>query len=355
MPLTTPAPTATGAAALPSSMLPYDARSIVHTWTSRTQGRFTTDVQARTGWNGGSLLVNASGQVGVGSPVVGEVGSVLPGDSAGASRVGPGHVPLGSACGAPAPARVDRSAHSAAQSVTGPRRERAEVAQALRAQGETWVRIAELFRLRYKVNARVAYRYAHSWSQGQVARLWCERWPDDFKTSKNISYWELWPAETGRTPSLAILARLAELYECSVSDLLADLPNYRHHDRANGQPAEIDAVAGAAPREHIITCGDDAGGPDAHEPAAVKHVQGGAVLALNAGSVVASLQVTLSPDSAVTVRYEDVDRVAVVAGPVRLLIEAAGTGVPQLALPAAADEAVPGGARLYSISRGKAR
>jgi hypothetical protein len=297
--------------------------------------------------------VNAADRVREGSSVVGEVGYVLPGDSADASREERGRALLGSARGAP-PACADRSAYGAGPSGPKPRRERAERARTLRARGESWVGIAELFRPRYNVNARVAFRYAHGWSQGQVARLWCERWPDDPKTSKNISYWELWPAESGRTPSLAVLARLAELYECSVGDLLADLPNYRHHDHANGQPAEADAVA-VALREHIVTCGDAVHGPDGRGPAAATRVQGGAVPALTAVSVVASVQVTLSSDPAMTVRYEDADRVQIVAGPVRMLIEAAGTGTPQLVLPAVADEAMPGGARLYSISQGRVR
>jgi tetratricopeptide (TPR) repeat protein len=96
----------------------------------------------------------------------------------------------------------------------------------LRAQGRTWAEVATEFRAVYKVNARVALRQAHGWSQPQAAAQWNARWPDDPKTFKNFSYWELWPGGTGHAPSLDILDRLARLYECSVADLLSDCIDY---------------------------------------------------------------------------------------------------------------------------------
>ena len=68
------------------------------------------------------------------------------------------------------------------------------------------------------------------WSQGQAADHWNARWPDDPKSFKNFSYWELWPASTGHAPSLDVLARLAELYECGVADLVSDCPDFCHTD-----------------------------------------------------------------------------------------------------------------------------
>jgi hypothetical protein len=96
----------------------------------------------------------------------------------------------------------------------------------LRLQGRTWAEVAAEFRAAYRVNARVALRQAHGWSQPQAAARWTTRWPDDPKTFKNFSYWELWPGETGHAPSLDTLDRLAQLYECSVTDLLADCSDY---------------------------------------------------------------------------------------------------------------------------------
>jgi hypothetical protein len=96
----------------------------------------------------------------------------------------------------------------------------------LRARGQTWAEIAAEFRALYRVNPRVALRQTHGWSQPQAAARWTARWPDDPKTFKNFSYWELWPGGTGHAPSLGTLDRLAQLYECSVTDLLADCGDY---------------------------------------------------------------------------------------------------------------------------------
>ncbi|WP_405844600.1 helix-turn-helix domain-containing protein [Streptomyces sp. NBC_01518] len=108
------------------------------------------------------------------------------------------------------------------------RQEQVQFATELRAAGKTWPEAAAAVRHRYRVNARVAPRLARGLSQRQVAELWNGRWPDDPKTFKNISTWELWPASTGHAPSLDTLDRLAQLYECSVADLLADLPIHGH-------------------------------------------------------------------------------------------------------------------------------
>ncbi|MBV8542445.1 MAG: hypothetical protein JO063_02240 [Pseudonocardiales bacterium] len=118
----------------------------------------------------------------------------------------------------------------------GQKQRREQLVHSLRAEGESRVGVAEALRRRYRFNARVALRYAHGWSQRQAADEWSRRWPDELKTFKSFSYWEQWPGRTGHVPSFDNLAKLAELYECAVSDLLADLPDFRHRDTAAGTP-----------------------------------------------------------------------------------------------------------------------
>lgn len=147
---------------------------------------------------------------------------------------------------------------------TSGRKERAEIVTLLRHEGRSWVDVARALSERYDVNARVAFRWAHGWSQSEVAAAWCERWPDDPKTFKNISYWERWP-QSGHAPSLSTLDRLARIYECSIADLLEDLPGYRQsdpaakaHERAgqlwravSGPPAPGDARRGVSAIDQV--------------------------------------------------------------------------------------------------------
>ncbi len=132
------------------------------------------------------------------------------------------------------------------------KQEQAELAALLRAQGKTWTDVAAEFRRRFRVNARVAFRLAHGWSQREAAEQWNARWPDEPKTFKSISTWEVWPSSTGHAPSLDTLDRLAQIYRCGVADLLTDCPNYRDRDSAH-QPGTITGrVAGATDAETVL-------------------------------------------------------------------------------------------------------
>jgi hypothetical protein len=129
---------------------------------------------------------------------------------------------------------------SAMSELRSPKQQREHLVRSLRAEGRSWVDVAEVLRQRYRVSARAAFRYAHGWSQGQAADEWNRRWPDELKTFKMFSYWEAWPSSTGHAPCFDNLSKLAQLYECAVSDLLVDLPVFRHLDSAS---AAGDALA----------------------------------------------------------------------------------------------------------------
>jgi tetratricopeptide (TPR) repeat protein len=116
--------------------------------------------------------------------------------------------------------------------------EQAELSEALRAQGWTWAEIAGEFQRRYAINARVAFRVIRGWSQGDVAREWTRRWPKPPNTAQNISRWERWPVG-GHEPALTTLGRLAEIYECDLAHLVADLYRHQHRDSATHSPAAV--------------------------------------------------------------------------------------------------------------------
>ncbi|HET6213820.1 MAG TPA: hypothetical protein VFE14_13230 [Micromonosporaceae bacterium] len=132
-------------------------------------------------------------------------------------------------------------------------RQEVALSERMRASGHTWVEIAAVVRERYGVNARVAMRKAHGWSQPDAADAWNLRWPAEPKTFKSFSSWETWPSPTGREPSYDVLVRLAELYECGLTDLLSDAPDFRDQDQAlTARP-----LRERIPLPHILASGMD--------------------------------------------------------------------------------------------------
>jgi hypothetical protein len=128
------------------------------------------------------------------------------------------------------------------------RQQQRELSAELREKQYTWVQVAAEFCARYGVNIRAALRMAHDWSQRDVAEQWNLRWPADPKTFKNFSYWELWPGPTGHAPSLDVLARLAELYECCVADLVSDCPDFRDSDNVYRDARQLSGIPSAIGR-----------------------------------------------------------------------------------------------------------
>ena len=130
----------------------------------------------------------------------------------------------------------------------------AALSDQLRAEGHGWAAIARIIQEQERVNARVALRLAHGWTQEQVAIRWNQQWPPREGsagiTDKTISYWETWP-QTGVEPSLKTLKRLAQLYQCDVGQLVDD-GDYRHLDPVNregdgGADGHLRAPAALAP------------------------------------------------------------------------------------------------------------
>jgi transcriptional regulator with XRE-family HTH domain len=94
-----------------------------------------------------------------------------------------------------------------------------------RSAGAAWAAVTAECRDRWGMNARQVLRLGRRLSQREVADEWCRRWPEDPKTFKNVSTWERWPA-SGHEPSLQVLDRLAQIYRCSIADLVCDLGDY---------------------------------------------------------------------------------------------------------------------------------
>jgi transcriptional regulator with XRE-family HTH domain len=121
--------------------------------------------------------------------------------------------------------------------------EQRRAAAQLRTEGAAWADIAAVLRVRYGLNGLTAARQAHGWTQQRAADEWRRRWPGAPIEQKTISGWETWET-TGRTPSLRVLNRLAELYTVAASDLLAGWADFRPEDVSgtsiHGYPAPVD-------------------------------------------------------------------------------------------------------------------
>jgi transcriptional regulator with XRE-family HTH domain len=89
--------------------------------------------------------------------------------------------------------------------------------------------IGAALRERFGLSPMKAMRLASGYSQQEVAELWNVHWPDNLIDLKYISAWETWfvGGRRAHQPSLEALSRLAQLYRCSVADLLHGFGNHR--------------------------------------------------------------------------------------------------------------------------------
>jgi hypothetical protein len=113
------------------------------------------------------------------------------------------------------------------------REEQARLTRIMRGDGCSWRQVADEFALRWGYSYLQAFRLAHGLSQEAAAGHYNNKWkPQRPLTGKYISYWEMWPARTGKEPPLDKLGMLASVYECSISDLLTNVGDHRRLDSA---------------------------------------------------------------------------------------------------------------------------
>lgn len=127
---------------------------------------------------------------------------------------------------------------------------RAEMA----ASGASTATIAIEMRSRWGMRPREAWRLAHGWSLQEVAdRLNTAAESNRaaaITDASQLGKWEKWPAPASRRPSLAILALLAEVYGCTVADLL-DLEDYRNLPEPDLRVLRQAATPAAAPQPPV--------------------------------------------------------------------------------------------------------
>lgn len=122
---------------------------------------------------------------------------------------------------------------------TSLRREKRDLREQMRSMGLGYRDIAAEFARRYSLRPRAAWREAYGWSlQDTADRI------NDFRgntgldpgglagmTAPHLSEYERWPGHapepSGRRPTPYLLAVLAAVYDCAVTDLI-DLPDRKH-------------------------------------------------------------------------------------------------------------------------------
>jgi hypothetical protein len=199
---------------------------------------------------------------------------------------------------------------------TSLRREKRDLRDRMRSMGLGYRDIATEFARRYSLRPRAAWREAYGWSlQDTADRI------NDFRgntgldpggfagmTAPHLSEYERWPGHgpepSGRRPTPYLLAVLAAVYDCAITDLI-DLPDREHfppHDllildkysQPAGPPMQHNrASAARAAKEQELRTQRDVLPPDAALPGA----------SLDLGEPPASVLPSLGPEE----RQEDQD------------------------------------------------
>ena len=152
---------------------------------------------------------------------------------------------------------------------TSLRREKRDLREQMRSMGLGYRDIAAEFARRYSLRPRAAWREAYGWSlQDTADRI------NDFRgntgldpggfagmTAPHLSEYERWPGHapepSGRRPTPYLLAVLAAVYDCAVTDLV-DLPDRKHMPPADllilerySQPAGRPVQLGRTPAAEL--------------------------------------------------------------------------------------------------------
>lgn len=112
------------------------------------------------------------------------------------------------------------------------REELADLRAELRARHWTYREIAAHLRGTRGYGVLLSFRLAHGFTQEHVAGKLNETAPAETTTTitgQHICYWEAWPGGTGRQPTLNDLRRLAQVYACSIHDLI-EAHDFTHLD-----------------------------------------------------------------------------------------------------------------------------
>lgn len=144
------------------------------------------------------------------------------------------------------------------QSRPGSKADRDALRHEMLAAGCSAAEVAVEMRGRWHMRPREAWRHAHGWTLQEVADRINEAPGGALAADASlVSKWEKWPGPSSRRPSLPVLVALAEVYTCTVEDILdiddrralpdSDLRILQHHPQEQAAPTAPPPPAPPAP------------------------------------------------------------------------------------------------------------